>query len=273
MLCAAPTVLIGLANADPALRARRARAACASSPPARRPRPPRSAPSKRSWAGPSRRSTGSPRPRPSSPSASRDPSTTALDVRGSRANQGAAGRRADHVRRVARRGRRRSRRAARWRDARRDRRARQRHHGGLLQRSGGHAGRDSRRLVSHRRCRRGAPRRLRRDSRSHQGRDHQRRREHLIGRSRGGAGRASRGHGGWRGRAAAREVGRGAVCVRGAEARRVGDGGGTARVLPSKLAHFKVPHGFTFVPDLPRTATGKIQKFVLRKNRPNMAAQ
>ena len=41
----------------------------------------------------------------------------------------------------------------------------------------------------------------------------------------------------------------------------------------SRLAHFKVPHGFTFVPDLPRTATGKIQKYVLRKNRPNMAAQ
>jgi fatty-acyl-CoA synthase len=40
-----------------------------------------------------------------------------------------------------------------------------------------------------------------------------------------------------------------------------------------KLAHFKVPHGFTFVTDLPRTATGKIQKYVLRKNRPNMAAQ
>jgi fatty-acyl-CoA synthase len=41
----------------------------------------------------------------------------------------------------------------------------------------------------------------------------------------------------------------------------------------SRLAHFKVPHGFTFVSELPRTATGKIQKFVLRKNRPNMAAQ
>ncbi len=41
----------------------------------------------------------------------------------------------------------------------------------------------------------------------------------------------------------------------------------------SRLAHFKVPHGFTFVPDLPRTATGKIQKYVLRKNRPNIAAQ
>jgi fatty-acyl-CoA synthase len=41
----------------------------------------------------------------------------------------------------------------------------------------------------------------------------------------------------------------------------------------SRLAHFKVPQGFTFVPELPRTATGKIQKFVLRNNRPNMAAQ
>jgi fatty-acyl-CoA synthase len=41
----------------------------------------------------------------------------------------------------------------------------------------------------------------------------------------------------------------------------------------SKLAHFKVPHGFTFVAELPRTATGKIQKFVLRKNRPNLSAQ
>jgi fatty-acyl-CoA synthase len=40
-----------------------------------------------------------------------------------------------------------------------------------------------------------------------------------------------------------------------------------------KLAHFKVPHGFTFVPELPRTATGKIQKYVLRNNRPNMHAQ
>jgi fatty-acyl-CoA synthase len=41
----------------------------------------------------------------------------------------------------------------------------------------------------------------------------------------------------------------------------------------SKLAHFKVPHAFTFVPELPRTATGKIQKFVLRNNRPNLHAQ
>ena len=39
------------------------------------------------------------------------------------------------------------------------------------------------------------------------------------------------------------------------------------------LAHFKVPHSFSPVVELPKTATGKIQKFVLRKGRPNLAAQ
>jgi len=33
----------------------------------------------------------------------------------------------------------------------------------------------------------------------------------------------------------------------------------------SRLAHFKAPHGVTFVQELPKTATGKIQKYVLRK--------
>ena len=33
----------------------------------------------------------------------------------------------------------------------------------------------------------------------------------------------------------------------------------------SRLAHFKAPHGVTFVHELPKTATGKIQKYVLRK--------
>src|SRR5438477_3582203 len=32
-----------------------------------------------------------------------------------------------------------------------------------------------------------------------------------------------------------------------------------------RLAHFKAPHGVAFVNELPKTATGKIQKFVLRK--------
>jgi len=31
-----------------------------------------------------------------------------------------------------------------------------------------------------------------------------------------------------------------------------------------RMAHFKVPHGFAFVTELPKTATGKIQKYVLR---------
>ena len=39
----------------------------------------------------------------------------------------------------------------------------------------------------------------------------------------------------------------------------------------SRLAHFKAPRGFTFVPELPKTATGKIQKYVLRKGRPAIA--
>jgi fatty-acyl-CoA synthase len=33
------------------------------------------------------------------------------------------------------------------------------------------------------------------------------------------------------------------------------------------LAHFKVPHTYSFVAELPKTATGKIQKYVLRKQR------
>ena len=40
-----------------------------------------------------------------------------------------------------------------------------------------------------------------------------------------------------------------------------------------RLAHFKCPHSVTFVTELPKTATGKIQKFVLRGRRPAIAAQ
>jgi acyl-CoA synthetase (AMP-forming)/AMP-acid ligase II len=39
------------------------------------------------------------------------------------------------------------------------------------------------------------------------------------------------------------------------------------------LAHFKCPHTVTFVTELPKTATGKIQKFVLRGNRSAISAQ
>jgi fatty-acyl-CoA synthase len=40
-----------------------------------------------------------------------------------------------------------------------------------------------------------------------------------------------------------------------------------------RLAGFKVPKGTTFVTELPKTATGKIQKYVLRGGRGAVAAQ
>jgi fatty-acyl-CoA synthase len=40
-----------------------------------------------------------------------------------------------------------------------------------------------------------------------------------------------------------------------------------------RLAHFKAPHGVTFVTELPKTATGKIQKYVLRNGTANLARQ
>jgi len=39
------------------------------------------------------------------------------------------------------------------------------------------------------------------------------------------------------------------------------------------MARFKVPHSFTSMAELPKTATGKIQKFVLRQGRPNLSKQ
>jgi fatty-acyl-CoA synthase len=40
-----------------------------------------------------------------------------------------------------------------------------------------------------------------------------------------------------------------------------------------RLAHFKAPQEVTFVAELPKTATGKIQKYVLRQGAPNLSAQ
>jgi fatty-acyl-CoA synthase len=40
-----------------------------------------------------------------------------------------------------------------------------------------------------------------------------------------------------------------------------------------RLAHFKVPSGMTVLKELPKTATGKIQKFVLRGRRAAIAVQ
>ena len=39
-----------------------------------------------------------------------------------------------------------------------------------------------------------------------------------------------------------------------------------------RVAHFKAPHGVTFLGELPKTATGKVQKYVLRKNAVNQTA-
>jgi fatty-acyl-CoA synthase len=39
------------------------------------------------------------------------------------------------------------------------------------------------------------------------------------------------------------------------------------------LAHFKAPRAFNFVQELPKTATGKIQKYVLRGGQTAIARQ
>jgi fatty-acyl-CoA synthase len=41
----------------------------------------------------------------------------------------------------------------------------------------------------------------------------------------------------------------------------------------ANLAHFKVPQSVTFLNELPKTATGKIQKYILRKHQPAIAPQ
>ena len=41
----------------------------------------------------------------------------------------------------------------------------------------------------------------------------------------------------------------------------------------ANLAHFKAPHRVTFVNELPKTATGKIQKYILRARQPAIALQ
>ena len=41
----------------------------------------------------------------------------------------------------------------------------------------------------------------------------------------------------------------------------------------ANLAHFKAPHSVTFLSELPKTATGKIQKYVLRAQRPAISPQ
>jgi fatty-acyl-CoA synthase len=45
------------------------------------------------------------------------------------------------------------------------------------------------------------------------------------------------------------------------------------RFARAHLAHFKAPHGVTFLKELPKTATGKIQKYVLRSGRASIVSQ
>jgi fatty-acyl-CoA synthase len=51
------------------------------------------------------------------------------------------------------------------------------------------------------------------------------------------------------------------------------DGDTLRTFLRERLAHFKCPRAFHFVSELPKTATGKIKKFVLRGSTSNIAAQ
>ena len=51
------------------------------------------------------------------------------------------------------------------------------------------------------------------------------------------------------------------------------DEGELIEFVRDRLAHFKAPHGVTFVDELPKTATGKIQKYVLRGGAASIATQ
>ena len=51
------------------------------------------------------------------------------------------------------------------------------------------------------------------------------------------------------------------------------DGEELMAFVRERMAHFKVPHGVTFVTELPKTATGKIQKYVLRRGKAAIVLQ
>ena len=77
-----------------------------------------------------------------------------------------------------------------------------------------------------------------------------------------------------RGRRPQRAVGRGAACVRRAEARSLRDGRRAAsHSCGSSSRTSRRRTRCTFIAELPKTATGKIQKYVLRGGRPGIAAQ
>ena len=136
---------------------------------------------------------------------------------------------------------------------------------GYLKNPSGHGRGVRGRLVPHRRSRGLASRRLRRDQGPLEGHHHLRRREHLVPRGRGRALSPSGGDGGGRRGAAGREMGRDAVRLRRAEAGRDGDRRRTSSSCAGEhMAHFKAPQHVVFGP-LPKTSTGKIQKYVLRE--------
>ena len=115
MLCAAPTVLISLANAPEEARRHARPAAFASSPPAPRRRPPRSSAWKASSAGRSRRCTGLTETAPFITVCEPRPEHATLPAEQRAAIKARQGVELDHLRRAAGRGRRRDRGAARRR--------------------------------------------------------------------------------------------------------------------------------------------------------------
>ena len=86
--------------------------------------------------------------------------------------------------------------------------------------------------------------------------------------------RASGGAGGGGGRHAAREMGRDRRRRSSCSRPGASDHRGELRALRrERLAHFKVPGAVHFVSELPKTATGKIQKYVLRQGRSAISRQ
>ncbi len=116
------------------------------------------------------------------------------------------------------------------------------------------------RLVPHRRSRRDVSGRLRAAQGPLQGHHHLGRGEHLLDRGRGRALQASGRAGRRRGGEAGREMGRDALCVRGAQARLAGDDRRAHRLVPQEPRRATRSRAtFVFV-ELPKTSTGKIQK-------------
>ena len=122
------------------------------------------------------------------------------------------------------------------------------------------------RLVPHRRPGGDAPRRLRRDPRPRQGRHHLRRREHRLGRGGAGDRPPSRGARGrpWSG-VPDDKWGEAAVAFVDAPPRRPHHRGRAHRARPRPARPLQGATGGNLVAELPKTSTGKIQKYVLRE--------